>query len=107
MASYNNESVDVEPMSSLAVNINNGMKVILYIDKPTCNRIVEQIKKNNGQLDYTTAMAIASTVAASVKYLSDENWKELRSNPHKAKDNGYDFEEDDDPRTIFSPEDED
>jgi len=104
---YNDETVTVEPISSIAVNINDGMKVIVYINKSMCNKIVDQIKKNNGQLDYTTAMAIASTVAASVKYLSDENWKELRSNPHKPSDSSYDFEEDDDPRTLFSPEDED
>ena len=107
MATYNNETVDVEPISSLAVNINDGMKIIVYINKSMCNRIVEQVKKNNGQLDHTTAMAIASSVAASVKYLSDENWKELRSNPHKPSDSSYDFEEDDDPRTIFNPDDED
>jgi len=104
---YNNENVTVEPISSLAVNINNGMKVILYIDKATCNRIVKQIEKNKGQLDHTTAMMLASSVAAAVKYLSDENWKELRSNPHKPSNDGYDFEEDDDPRTIFNHEDED
>lgn len=104
---YNNETMKAESISSLAVNINNGMKVILYIDKPTCNRIVEQLEKNNGKLNNTTAMALASSVAASVKSLANENWQELRSNPHKPSDSNYDFEEDDDPRTVFSPEDED
>ena len=101
-----NETMKAESISSLAVNINNGMKVILYIDKSTCNRIVEQLEKNNGKLNHTTAMALASSVASSVKSLANENWQELRSTPHKAKDNGYDFEEDDDPRTIFN-DDED
>ena len=103
MAGYNNENARTS-IESLAININNGMKVIVYLDKSTVTRMVEQLEKNKGQLDHVTAMAIASSVASSVKALSDENWRELRSNPHKPNDPSYDFEELDDPRTTPTDE---
>ena len=101
MPRHNNENMKGETISSVAVNINDGMKVIVYLDKPMISRIMEQIKENHGMLNHTTAMAIAANVAKSVAQLDWENWQELRSTPHKSSNPEDDVEEDDDPRTVF------
>lgn len=103
MATYNNEDMRGETVSASAVNIKaGGMKAIVYLDASFIDRIIEQIKVNNGQLNQTTAMAIASSVAAAVKYRYDQNWKEIRAVEHKPSDPNYDVEESDDPRTVFN-----
>ena len=103
---YDNEDATTD-VSAIAVNINDGgMKAIIYLDRQEVRKIVDQVKKNNGQLDHTTAMAIASSVAAAVKALDNENWQTLRGMAHKSNNREYDFEEEDDPRTLFGPNEE-
>lgn len=101
---YNNETMkSSDQISATVVNINDGgMKVILYIDRIMINKIVNQLKNNDGQLDNVTAMAIASTVARVVKEMDTDNWNKLRAIHHKPSNSDYDIEEDDDPRTVFA-----
>ena len=92
-----------DQISATVVNINDGgMKVILYIDRSMINKIVNQLKNNDGQLDNVTAMAIASTVARVVKEMDTDNWNKLRAIHHKPSDPSFDIEEEDDPRTVFA-----
>lgn len=101
---YNNETMkSSDQISATVVNINDGgMKVILYIDRSMINKIVNQLKNNDGQLDNVTAMAIASTVARVVKEMDTDNWNKLRAIHHKPSDPSFDIEEEDDPRTVFA-----
>lgn len=104
---YNNEDMVQDTMSSFAVRIKNGdEKVIMYIDKGTAARIMMQIQENHGQLNQTTAMAIAHSVAAAVARLHDYERRQLMANDHKPSNPDYDVEENDDPRTIFTEEEE-
>ena len=104
---YNNEDMPIDKtIAGLAVDINEGKKVILYIDNDTAHRIIEQLRENNGQLTQVTAMALATTVANQLKALDDYNHKMMREVNHKPSDPSYDIEEDDDPRTLFNPDEE-
>jgi len=99
---FNNEDMVQDTMSSFAVRIKNGNeKVIMYIDKGTAARIMRQIHENHGQLDRTTAMAIAHSVAAAIARLHDYERRQLMAVEHKPSNPDYDIEENDDPRTIF------
>ena len=108
---YNNEDMPVDAsIAGFALDINEGKKVILYIDPDVARRIVTQLKENNGQLSDTTAKAIASTVAVAIKDLEDYNHRMLMQNEHKNTGSDYEYEEEDDPRTVFDwdkEEDED
>lgn len=105
---FNNEDMVQDTMSSFAVRIKNGdEKVIMYIDKGTAARIMRQIHENHGQLNQTTAMAIAHSVAAAVARLHDYERRQLMATEHKPSNTDYDIEEADDPRTIFTEEVED
>ena len=104
---YNNEDMPIDAsIAGFAVDINEGKKVILYIDNGTAHRIIEQLKENGGQLTQITANALATTVATTLKALDDHNRKVMREVNHKPSDPSYDIEEDDDPRTIFNGDDE-
>ena len=104
---YNNEDMPIDAsIAGFAVDINEGKKVILYIDNGTARRIIEQLNDNNGQLTQITANALATTVATTLKALDDHNRKVMREVNHKPSDPSYDIEEDDDPRTIFNGYDE-
>ena len=104
---YNNEDMPIDAsIAGFAVDINEGKKVILYIDNGTARRIIEQLNDNNGQLTQITANALATTVATTLKALDDYNHKMMREVNHKPSDPSYDIEEDDDPRTIFNGDDE-
>ena len=104
---YNNEDMPIDKtIAGLAVDINEGKKVILYIDNDTAHRIIEQLKENGGQLTQITANALATTVATTLKALDDYNHKMMREVNHKPSDPSYDIEEDDDPRTLFNPDEE-
>lgn len=103
MARYNNEDMPVNcSIGGFAVDINDGKKVIMYINTDTTNRILEQLKTNNGQLSQTTAMALGMTVATAIKDLEDYKFKQMRAVNHKPSDLNYDVEESDDPRTVFN-----
>ena len=102
---YNNEDMVQDTMSSFAVRIKNGdEQVIMYIDKGTAARIMMQLHENHGQLNQTTAMAIAHSVAAAVARLHDYEMRQLRAVEHKPSNPDYDVEEADDPRTLFNEE---
>lgn len=104
---FNNEDMVQYTMSSFAVRIKNGdEKVIMYIDKGTAARIMRQLQENHGQLNQTTAMAIAHSVAAAVARLHDYERRQLMANDYKPSNPDYDIEEADDPRTLFTEEDE-
>ena len=104
---YNNEDMPIDAsIAGFAVDINEGKKVILYIDNGTARRIIEQLNDNNGQLTQVTAMALATTVANQLKALDDYNRKVMKEVNHKPSDPSYDIEEDDDPRTLFNPDEE-
>jgi len=104
---YNNEDMPSDAsISGFAVDINEGKKVILYIDNGTARRIIEQLNDNNGQLTQITANALATTVASTLKALDDYKHKLMREVNHKPTDPDYDIEESDDPRTVFSMDDE-
>ena len=104
---YNNEDMPIDAsIAGFAVDINEGKKIILYVDNVTARRIVDQLKENNGQLTQITANALATTVASTLKALDDYNHKMMREVNHKPSDPSYDIEEDDDPRTIFNGDDE-
>lgn len=104
---YNNEDMPIDAsIAGFAVDINEGKKVILYIDNDTAHRIIEQLKENGGQLTQITANALATTVATTLKALDDYNHKMMREVNHKPSDPSYDIEEDDDPRTLFNPDEE-
>ena len=105
---YNNEDMPIDAsIAGFAVDINDGgKKVILYIDNGTARRIVEQLKENGGQLTQITANALATTVANQLKALDDYNNKMMREVNHRPTDPSYDIEEDDDPRTLFNPDEE-
>ena len=104
---YNNEDMPIDAsIAGFAVDINEGKKVILYIDNGTARRIIEQLNDNNGQLTQITANAWATTVATTLKALDDHNRKVMREVNHRPTDPSYDIEEDDDPRTIFNGDDE-
>ena len=104
---YNNEDMPIDAsIAGFAVDINEGKKVILYIDNGTARRIIDQLNDNNGQLTQVTAMALATTVANQLKALDDYNHKMMREVNHKPTNPDYDIEENDDPRTVFSMDDE-
>lgn len=104
---YNNENMPIDTsIAGFAVDINEGKKVILYIDNGTAHRIIEQLRENNGKLTEITANALAATVATTLKALDDYNHKVMREVNHKPSDPSYDIEEDDDPRTIFNGDNE-
>ncbi len=104
---YNNENMPIDAsIAGFAVGINEGKKIILYVDNVTARRIVDQLKENNGQLTQITANALATTVASTLKALDDYNHKMMREVNHKPSDPSYDIEEDDDPRTIFNGDNE-
>lgn len=104
---YNNEDMPIDAsIAGFAVDINEGKKVILYVDNVTARRIIDQLNENNGQLTQITANALATTVATTLKALDDYNHKVMKEVNHKPSDPSYDIEEDDDPRTIFNGDDE-
>ena len=104
---YNNEDMPIDAsIAGFAVDINEGKKVILYIDNGTAHRIIEQLRENNGKLTEITANALATTVATTLKALDDHNRKVMKEVNHRPTDPSYDIEEDDDPRTLFNPDEE-
>ena len=104
---YNNEDMPIDAsIAGFAVDINEGKKVILYIDNGTAHRIIEQLKENGGQLTQITANALATTVATTLKALDDYNRKVMKEVNHKPTNPDYDIEENDDPRTVFSMDDD-
>ena len=106
MTTHKEDVKQKEIATTHVIHIKGGVKVLTYIPADKVEHILTQMKANHGQLSVYTSNAIAHSVAAALVRDDQEIQDELSKNEHHFSDPDYDFEESDDDRTAWPPDEE-